>query len=383
MINNRQNGNGNGRRRGRAGGTPRPNGSGGGADRGSRLDNRARGNASQLHEKYKTLAADAQRQGDRVMTEYYLQFADHYFRVLSETRSRFDEQQQPRPARFDGQSEDFDEGEGETGGDDRFDDRTVERGQQWTQERGDNDGNRENYRDRNAGQPSRNDGARADGNRNDGNRGEGNRADGNREGARGLEGPRADAGRERPEQRSDRGDEQREYRQAREPRQPRDQTEQRPRDQGEQRQFREQGDRQQGEQRAPREQSDGRERQPREQADGREPRQPRLLRRERPEEQARTQAEPIAAPTEASPVLDAPVAETAELPLEAPVVEQRRPRGRPRKVVAPVEDDGERIEMDRLPPAFAPEPSAPVSADDGEEPKPRRTRRPRGETAAV
>ncbi len=98
MINNRQNG----RRRGRGGGqgAPRPNGSGGGQERGNRIDSRARGNAAQLLEKYKALARDAQMQGDRVNTEYYLQFADHYFRVLSETRSRFEEQQ-PRPRRDD------------------------------------------------------------------------------------------------------------------------------------------------------------------------------------------------------------------------------------------------------------------------------------------
>ena len=92
LINNRQNG----RRRGR-GGQPQRNGQPGAPDRGNRLDNRARGNAAQLLEKYKTLARDAQMQGDRVNTEYYLQFADHYFRVLSESRSRFEEQNQRRP----------------------------------------------------------------------------------------------------------------------------------------------------------------------------------------------------------------------------------------------------------------------------------------------
>jgi len=91
-MNNRQNG----RRRGRGGQQAR-NGQPGGQNNGSRLDNRARGNAAQLLEKYKTLARDAQMQGDRVNTEYYLQFADHYFRVLSENRSRFEEQQQRRP----------------------------------------------------------------------------------------------------------------------------------------------------------------------------------------------------------------------------------------------------------------------------------------------
>ena len=89
MINNRQSG---GRRRGRGGGggggPPRSNNPG----PGNRQDNRQRGNAAQLLEKYKGLARDAQMQGDRVQTEYYLQFADHYFRVLNESRARFEEQ---------------------------------------------------------------------------------------------------------------------------------------------------------------------------------------------------------------------------------------------------------------------------------------------------
>ena len=76
LINNRQNG----RRRGRGSGPRTPNSS---PNPGNRQDNRSRGNAAQLHEKYKALARDAQLSGDRVQTEYYLQFADHYFRVLS------------------------------------------------------------------------------------------------------------------------------------------------------------------------------------------------------------------------------------------------------------------------------------------------------------
>lgn len=101
MINNRQNG----RRRGRGGGQ-RPGGGGGGQgqrDSGNRIDSRARGNASQLYEKYKNMARDAQMSGDRVNTEYYLQFADHYFRVLSDQRGRFEEQGQRRAR------EDFDQ----------------------------------------------------------------------------------------------------------------------------------------------------------------------------------------------------------------------------------------------------------------------------------
>ena len=119
LINNRQQ---NGRRRGRGGnnngsggGNPRQGGQGRG-DSGNRIDNRARGNAAQLLEKYKNLASDAQRQGDRVNTEYYLQFADHYFRVLADQRGRFEEQQpqQRRPQNdfdMDGDEDYGDEGE--------------------------------------------------------------------------------------------------------------------------------------------------------------------------------------------------------------------------------------------------------------------------------
>ncbi len=93
---------------------------------GNRQDNRQRGNAAQLLEKYKSLARDAQLAGDRVQTEYYLQYADHYFRVLEDSRSRFEQQEaQRRPRRDDEEYEsdggdemtadrDSDEDEGET-----------------------------------------------------------------------------------------------------------------------------------------------------------------------------------------------------------------------------------------------------------------------------
>ena len=88
MINNRQGG----RRRGRGG----QRGQNLGGQPGNRQDNRQRGNAAQLLEKYKSMARDAQLAGDRVQSEYYLQFADHYFRVLGENRSRFEEQRRQR-----------------------------------------------------------------------------------------------------------------------------------------------------------------------------------------------------------------------------------------------------------------------------------------------
>ncbi|MEQ1510496.1 MAG: DUF4167 domain-containing protein [Sphingopyxis sp.] len=92
-INNRQQNNG--RRRGRSNNSGGPRQSGGqnrNYDQGNRIDSRARGNATQLLEKYRNMARDAQLSGDRVMTEYYLQFADHYFRVLSDARVRQEEQ---------------------------------------------------------------------------------------------------------------------------------------------------------------------------------------------------------------------------------------------------------------------------------------------------
>jgi Domain of unknown function (DUF4167) len=101
LLNNRQQ---SGRRRGRGGQRQQGNG-GRGPEQGNRIDNRARGNAPQLLEKYKTLARDAQMAGDRVMTEYYLQFADHYFRVVAESRARFEEQRRQR-----GDWQDEDEG---------------------------------------------------------------------------------------------------------------------------------------------------------------------------------------------------------------------------------------------------------------------------------
>ncbi|MBX3428892.1 MAG: DUF4167 domain-containing protein [Hyphomonadaceae bacterium] len=41
-----------------------------------------RGTASHIHERYLALARDAQSSGDRVLSEAYLQYADHYFRLV-------------------------------------------------------------------------------------------------------------------------------------------------------------------------------------------------------------------------------------------------------------------------------------------------------------
>ena len=183
MINNRQQ---TGRRRGRGGqnGQRQQNGR---PEMGNRIDNRARGNAPQLLEKYKTLARDAQQSGDRVLAEYYFQFADHYFRVLAESRARYEEANPNRPRQDygDQENEGFD-GEGNEGdGDGEFDaprdtrsqpSRTDNRGeQQPRQYRDDRPRNDQNRDDRSRNDQNRNDQNRSDQNRNDQNRNDQNR----------------------------------------------------------------------------------------------------------------------------------------------------------------------------------------------------------------
>ena len=47
-------------------------------------DGRQRGSVSQLNEKYISLASDAASSDDRILTESFLQFADHYYRLQKE-----------------------------------------------------------------------------------------------------------------------------------------------------------------------------------------------------------------------------------------------------------------------------------------------------------
>jgi hypothetical protein len=95
---------------------------------GNRQDNRQRGNAAQLLEKYKSMARDAQLAGDRVQTEYYLQFADHYFRVLGDSRPRLDEQKRQRG-----------DDDGDDDGDDRMEAEADAEGESEGQSYGDSD----------------------------------------------------------------------------------------------------------------------------------------------------------------------------------------------------------------------------------------------------
>jgi len=122
------NNNRNNRRRGRG----NRNNQGGGGNQLNRIDSRARGNAPQLLDKYKKLAQDAQHNGDRVQAEYYLQFADHYFRVIADNKARQDE---ARAKRNEGREPSDEEGEGSEDGDNR---RNEGRSEGRNEGRGDN-----------------------------------------------------------------------------------------------------------------------------------------------------------------------------------------------------------------------------------------------------
>jgi hypothetical protein len=141
LINNRQGG----RRRGRGG---HGGGRNIGGQPGNRQDNRQRGNAAQLLEKYKSMARDSQLAGDRVQTEYYLQFADHYFRVLSESRARF-EDQNPRRQRDDEGDEDESGSSPNEPGFHRGDEHYAEaEAEEFSDERHDRDAERQDRSDR-------------------------------------------------------------------------------------------------------------------------------------------------------------------------------------------------------------------------------------------
>ena len=79
--------NGQAARRSRGRSNSRPNHSNQRYGDANRNEPRVKGNAAQLVEKYKSMAKDAMGSGDRVLSENYLQHADHYLRVLNEKQA--------------------------------------------------------------------------------------------------------------------------------------------------------------------------------------------------------------------------------------------------------------------------------------------------------
>ena len=176
MIRNNQN-----RRRRGGNSGPRPQQMGGGGNYGSRLDNRQRGNASQLLEKYRALARDAQQAGDRVTAEYYLQYADHYYRVLGDYRDKQPDNRQRRDSYEDDSagyaaSDDSDADDDEDG-DDRDDSRDDGRAEARDDNRGNWRDERPN-RDRNARDAGGRDNSQRDGGQREGSQRDGGQRDG-------------------------------------------------------------------------------------------------------------------------------------------------------------------------------------------------------------
>ncbi len=351
MINNRQagrrrgRGNNNGGGNGGGGGGPRQGGGGGGQrDTGNRIDSRARGNATQLYEKYKNLARDAQMQGDRVNIEYYLQFADHYFRVLSEQRTRLEESQpqhapRPRiqqPFDINGDDDYADEGEPIRAGEQQGDQGNGQgNGQGAVQGNGQGNGHA-NGQSQNGGQRQ----DRDDRPRYDQQRGDNRQRDGQRDGQRDKQ--REDRQRADRQPRDDRG--------ARDE-QPRDARDDQPRDAAAEPQQREGG---RGEYRD---------------APVRAPRAPRMT--------APVQDDAAAEqPTLPMPVA-APMSDQGDAPdaVAAPTEEKPRRRGRPPRDRGAEDASAAVADADRLPPSLGiSAASAPAAADGEPEEKPRRRR---------
>jgi len=145
LNNNRNNNN----RRGR--GRNNNRNQGGNPNQQNRIDNRARGNAPQLLDKYKKLAQDAYHNGDRVQQEYYLQFADHYFRVIADNKARQDEARAKRQEERGDSSDAKDFDGDDNDGDDRQNNRRG-RGRN-----NDSDGDRQNQNGRGRGRSNQRD----------------------------------------------------------------------------------------------------------------------------------------------------------------------------------------------------------------------------------
>ncbi len=58
-------------------------------------DVKIRGSAQQVLDKYQQYARDAQTSGDRVLSEAYFQFAEHYLRIVAKQNESRDRSQQP------------------------------------------------------------------------------------------------------------------------------------------------------------------------------------------------------------------------------------------------------------------------------------------------
>lgn len=83
-------------------------------------DVKIRGSAQQVLEKYQQYARDAQTSGDRILSEAYYQFAEHYLRIVAkqqEARERAQQQRGSRDDRDQGRRDDRDSSRNDGDGD--------------------------------------------------------------------------------------------------------------------------------------------------------------------------------------------------------------------------------------------------------------------------
>ena len=73
------------------------------------FNNRNRGNVSQQYNKYLKLAKEASRSGDRIQSEYYYQFTDHYYRLMVELGINIEENLQSDDFKQSNTNENVDE----------------------------------------------------------------------------------------------------------------------------------------------------------------------------------------------------------------------------------------------------------------------------------
>lgn len=76
-------------------------------------DVKIRGSAQQVLEKYLQYARDAQTSGDRILSEAYFQFAEHYQRIVAKQQEARSQQQQPQQNRGDRRDDQGGRGQGE------------------------------------------------------------------------------------------------------------------------------------------------------------------------------------------------------------------------------------------------------------------------------
>jgi len=77
-------------------------------------DVKVRGTAHHIAEKYVQLARDAQSSGDPVTAEGYLQYAEHYFRLIAAAQAQFAQQNPNQPQQpYQRPDDEFDDGDGD------------------------------------------------------------------------------------------------------------------------------------------------------------------------------------------------------------------------------------------------------------------------------